>query len=186
MKKLLNKKSVLYMLTALLCLALIVGSIVLIFTANINDFVAIDENGNKYKEGVVYPMPESVSFKSDFTEVDGVREFVPKTITVEATIKPSNATFKDLSYTLEWDNGSSLSSAELDWVKGKNVTDYVSVEMNGTIFKITCLQYFFVKIYLKATSISNPDVSARCRLYCLTVAVTEISFPPLDGAFDLR
>lgn len=185
MKKILNKKGVIYILTALLFLSLIVGSIVLIFCVNVNDFAAIDENGNKYKEGIVYPMPETIAFTSDFTEVDGVREFVPKTITVEATIEPSNATFKDLSYTLEW-GYTGLSSEKAEWIKGKNVTDYVSVEMNGTIFKITCLQYFFVDIDLVATSLSNPDVSARCNLYCLTVAVTKISFPPLGGKFDLR
>lgn len=185
MKNLINNKGVKYILATLLCLSLIVGSIVLFFCINVNNYVAIDENGNKYKEGTVYSMPEKLSFTSDFTEVDGVREFVPKTITVEATIKPSNATFKDLSYTLEW-GYTGLSSEKAEWIKGKNVTDYVSVEMNGTIFKITCLQYFFVDIDLVATSVSNPDVSATCRLYCLTVAVTGISFPPLDGAFDLR
>lgn len=183
MKKLLNKKSVLYMLTALLCLSLIVGSIVLFFCINVNDYVAIDENGNKYKEGTVYPMPESIAFTSDFTEVDGVREFVPKTITFEAIVKPDNATFKDLSYTLEWQ--SSIGD-KAEWVKGKNVADYVSVELNGTIFTITCLQYFFVWINLKVTSISNPDVSATCILSCITVAVTSISFPPSAGTFDLR
>lgn len=185
MKNLLNKKGAIYILTALLCLSLIVGSIVLFFCINVNDYVAIDENGNKYKEGTVYPMPQNISFKSDFTEVDGVREFVPKTITVEAIIKPDNATFKDLSYTLEWQFvGSTGDKAE--WVKGKNVSDYVSVELNGTIFTITCLQYFFVWIDLKVTSLSNPDVSATCFLHCITVAVTNISFPPSAGTFDLR
>lgn len=183
MKKILNKKNVLYMLTALLCLSLIVGSIVLFFCINVNDFVAIDENGNKYKEGTVYPMPENISFKSDFTEVNGVREFVPKTITVEATVKPDNATFKELSYTLEWRQ--SLGDKG-EWLKDKNVTDYVSVDMNGTIFTITCLQYFFADMDLRVTSLSNPDVSAVCWLRCLTVAVTDISFPLDAGKFDLR
>lgn len=186
MKKILDRKGVMYLLTALFCLFLIVGSIVLFFCINVNDYVAIDENGNKYKEGVVYPMPENVSFTSDFTEVDGVRQFVPKTITFEAIVKPDNATFKDLSYTLEWSVSSSSVGDEAEWVKDKNIADYVSVEMDGTIFKVTCLQYFFANIYLTAKSISNPNVSALCILRCITVAVTSISFPPSAGTFDLR
>lgn len=184
MKNLLNKKGAKYILATLLCLFLIVGSIVLFFSVSINDFVAIDENGNKYKEGTVYPMPENISFKSDFTEVNGVRTFVPKTITVEATVKPDNATFKDLSYSLSWSPSAMGDKAE--WIKDKNVSDYVSVELNGTIFTLTCLQYFWVNINLVATSLSNPEVSDTCHLSCQTIVVTDISFPVGGGSFDLR
>lgn len=78
--------------------------------------------------------------------------------TVTATITPSDATNKYLSWSLAFENASS------EWASGKSVTDYVSLSTSSLTATVTCLQPFGEAIILTAVSADNADITASCKL----------------------
>ncbi len=116
-----------------------------------------DENGNELASGTVYAMPASLAYAVPTSESAQASEGV----TIQATVLPEYATNKALTWSLAFANPSSA------WANGKNVNDYVKVEVNGgdsTIVTVSCLAPFGERIILTAQSVSNPEVTASCNV----------------------
>lgn len=89
----------------------------------------------------------------------GVNALADKAYTLTATIEPSDATNKAVTYTAAWKNANST------WAKGKDVADYVTVQqasegsLNATV---TCLQAFGEQVIITCTVTDNIDLQATC------------------------
>ena len=73
-----------------------------------------------------------------------------------ATITPSNASNKGVSWSATWKNPSSA------WAKGKSVSDYLTISSSGLTATIECLQDFGEQIIITVKSDSNSNASATC------------------------
>lgn len=76
---------------------------------------------------------------------------------IQATITPTSATKKSLTWSVAFNNPSST------WANGKTVTDYVSVSWSSsadTICTVTCAQAFGEQIILKCQSVDYPGIYA--------------------------
>lgn len=81
-----------------------------------------------------------------------------KVHTIVATITPSNATYKQLDWSVEFSNPSS------SWATGKTVTDYVTVTPSSdgaATATVECKQAFGEQVKVKVTSRNDPEVSAE-------------------------
>lgn len=89
----------------------------------------------------------------------GVNAMADTAYTLTATIEPSDATNKAVTYTAAWKNANST------WAKGKDVADYVTVQqasegsLNATV---TCLQAFGEQVIITCTVTDNIDLQATC------------------------
>ena len=80
-------------------------------------------------------------------------------VTIQATVKPDNATNKNVSWSVAFVNSASA------WATGKNVTDYVTVtpqSAGSNIATVECLQPFGEQIKITVTSESNLNAKAEC------------------------
>ena len=116
-----------------------------------------DENGD-VMGNEVNAMPARMVFRStkalaDQNEYEGV--------TIQATIKPDNATNKNVSWDVEFVNPESV------WAKGKNISDYISLtpQADGSnIATVECLQPFGEQIKITVTSVVNTSAKAECKV----------------------
>lgn len=89
----------------------------------------------------------------------GVSMAAESAYTLTATILPAETTNKDVRWTIAFENPSST------WATGKSVSSYVSLSNTGTTTcTLSCNAAFGEKIIVKATSMSNQDLSATCTL----------------------
>ena len=113
-----------------------------------------DENGEVLSEGVNV-MPARMTFRSA-RAITG--ESKSNSATIQANIKPDNATNKNVSWSVAFVNPQSA------WAKGKNVNDYVTVtpqSVGSNIATVECLNAFGEQIKITVTSESNPEAKAE-------------------------
>lgn len=92
-------------------------------------------------------------------EAYGVSTLADTAYTLTATITPSDATNKDVTYSVAWKNASS------SWANGKTVTDYVTVKQATTgslTATVTCLKGFSEQIIITCAVTDNVDLKATC------------------------
>ena len=98
---------------------------------------------------------------------------IPESYTITATVKPDNATIKDVDWALKFKDASSA------WASGKNCEDFVvlSTSLYGGSATIRCKAAFGEQIILTATAKGTPTVTANCTLdYVKRVENTSITF----------
>lgn len=113
-----------------------------------------DENGEVLSEGVNV-MPARMTFRSA-RAITG--ESKSNSATIQANIKPDNATNKNVSWSVAFVNPQSA------WATGKNVSDYVMVtpqSPGSNIATVECLNAFGEQIKITVTSESNPEAKAE-------------------------
>lgn len=85
--------------------------------------------------------------------------------TITATVTPSSATKKALTWSIAFKNANST------WAKGKTVTDYVTIapdSSNDTICVVSCVQSFGEQIIVKCQSKYYPEVYATATVDCVS------------------
>lgn len=116
-----------------------------------------DENGEVLSEGVNV-MPTRMTFRSA-RAITG--ESKSNSATIQANIKPDNATNKNVSWSVAFVNPQSA------WAMGKNVSDYVTVtpqSPGSNIATVECLKPFGEQIKLTVVSESNANAKAECTI----------------------
>ena len=120
------------------------------------------EQGNEEGGAVIGEVEENgISLMSakiasaDYDEY-GVSPLAETAYTLTATITPSDASNKAVSWSAAWKNSSS------SWANGKSVSDYVSISSNGLTATVECLQAFGEQIIITVKSTSNSNASATC------------------------
>ena len=114
-----------------------------------------DENGKVLSEGVNV-MPARMTFRNA-RAVTNASEY--DSVTIQATIKPDNATNKSVSWSVAFVNPTSA------WATGKNVTDYITVtpqSEGSNIATIDCLRPFGEQVKITVVSESNRNAKAEC------------------------
>ena len=114
-----------------------------------------DENGEVLSEGVNV-MPARMTFRNA-RAITNASEY--DSVTIQATIKPDNATNKSVSWSVAFVNPTSA------WATGKNVTDYITVtpqSVGSNIATVECLKPFGEQIKIAVTSESNANAKAEC------------------------
>ncbi len=104
----------------------------------------------------VNAMPTRMTFRNART-ITNASEY--DSVTIQASIKPDNATNKNVSWSVSFVNPSSA------WANGKTVTDYVTVTPQSTgsnIATVECLKPFGEQIKITVTSESNANAKAEC------------------------
>lgn len=122
-----------------------------------NGAPVIGENGEELPSGEAIPMPKAMSFRSA-AALDG-RNAEYDSVTLTATVTPSNADNKKVDWTIAFANPAS------EWASGKTVTDYVTVtpESDGSLTAtVQCLQDFGEQIIITVTSRDNSNAKATC------------------------
>lgn len=122
---------------------------------------------------------------------DGIK-FAPgntnQTFQLTATIEPEYAYNKQIEWSIEWDTSEANSTDNDEFKVGKIVTDYVKLTVNSTdptIANIDFVKPFGSQIVVKATSVQDPDIYAKCiinytkRLNVMNHNATE--FTAVDG-----
>ena len=114
-----------------------------------------DENGKVLSEGVNV-MPARMTFRNA-RAITNASEY--DSVTIQATIKPDNATNKSVSWSVAFVNPTSA------WATGKNVTDYITVtpqSEGSNIATIDCLRPFGEQVKITVVSESNRNAKAEC------------------------
>lgn len=117
-----------------------------------------DENGEVLDEEV-NDMPTRMTFRNARMLTSSASEY--DSVTIQATVKPDNATNKNVSWSVAFVNSAST------WATGKVVTDYVTVTpqaAGSNVATVECLQPFGEQIKITVTSESNKSVKAECTL----------------------
>ena len=114
-----------------------------------------DETGKELTAGVNV-MPTRMTFRNA-RALTNASEY--DSVTIQASIKPDNATNKNVSWSVSFVNPASK------WATGKAVTDYVTVTPQSTgsnIATVECLKPFGEQIKITVTSESNRNAKAEC------------------------
>lgn len=112
--------------------------------------------GNTQSNGVALM---SAKIMSAEYEDYGVNALADTAYTLTATIEPSDATNKAVTYSAAWKNQNST------WANGKTVSDYVTVqqESEGSLkATVTCLKAFGEQVIITCTVDDNLDLKATC------------------------
>lgn len=114
-----------------------------------------DENGEVLSEGVNV-MPARMTFRNA-RAITNASEY--DSVTIQATIKPDNATNKRVSWSVAFVNPQST------WATGKNVNDYITItpqSAGSNIATIDCLKPFGEQVKITVVSESNRNAKAEC------------------------
>lgn len=90
---------------------------------------------------------------------NGVSEQAESAYVLTASIQPSDATNKNVTFTAAWSNPNSA------WASGKNLSDYVTVTQSSAGSRsatIECKQAFGERVIVTCTSEDNAEASATC------------------------
>ena len=114
-----------------------------------------DETGTAMGDGV-NAMPARMTFRNAraFTNAS---EF--DSVTIQATVKPDNATNKSVSWSVAFVNPQS------NWATGKNANDYITItpqSAGSNIATIDCLRPFGEQVKITVVSESNRNAKAEC------------------------
>lgn len=112
------------------------------------------------KEEEAIPMPKAMSFSAPKLLSDsGEPVAQTSSVTLTATVEPSNATYQAVDWSVSFVNQSST------WASGKTASDYVTVTptSDGALTAtVECLAAFGEPINVTVTSRDNADASATC------------------------
>lgn len=142
-----------------------------------NGAPATDENGDEVANNTPVAMPMAMTFRSA-RSLDGASAAYDS-VTLKATVEPSNATDKRLDWSVSFVNPSDA------WATGKTVTDYVTVTPSSDgadTATVQCLQDFGAKIKVTAASRAYPDKKADCTIdFAKRIEDVDFSFQPSSG-----
>lgn len=152
-----SKSNVIKLISAILCVAIIVATIcIVLFVSDNNKKPALvydTESGTKLDTNSVQNMPKGLTF------VSNAETFSATSVSLTATVLPTTAVNKALDWSIAWaePNG---------WASGKTVTDYVGFTNSNNVATVTFKKLFNVKAVITATSKDNPSAKASCNIDC--------------------
>lgn len=136
-----------------------------------------NEDGEEVASNTPVAMPMAMTFRSA-RSLDGASAAYDS-VTLKATVEPSNATDKRLDWSVSFVNPSDA------WATGKTVTDYVTVTPSSDgadTATVQCLQDFGAKIKVTAASRAYPDKKADCTIdFAKRIEDVDFSFQPSSG-----
>lgn len=163
------KKTVLKRVTTLLLIVALCASIAIAIVAcdgKKANAPVVDQNGNAIAEGVTTSLPKGIVYTAD-----AVTTAEPVTRTFKATVTPSNATNKELIWSLSWKNASS------EWASGKNIGEYLTLSSSGMSATLTCSQAFGEQAIITVRSADNTDIYKNCTIdYSVKIVDFELDF----------
>lgn len=194
MFKLKDKKIILTIISAVIA-ALFIGSALFTYFITRPRFTyspeasapAVDENGNELESGKVHDMPKGLAFRSAASLANGEYDAV----TLKATVKPDNATYKEVDWSISWDQEEVDKQEDIwnSWWQGdEQITDYVTVTPTtdgSTTATVKCLQPFGVPAIITVTSRNNPNAKATCQVdFVKRIVSAEFAFSDVtdDGS----
>lgn len=96
--------------------------------------------------------------KTEYAQYD-VSPLAEDAFSLTATITPAEATYKDVEWTIAFENPSS------SWAQGKTVTDYASLpDTTALTNSLSINKAFGEPIIIKVTSLDNPEAYATCKV----------------------
>lgn len=163
------KKTVIKRVTTLLLIVALCASIAIAIVAcdgKKANAPVVDQNGNAIAEGVTTSLPKGIVYTAD-----AVTTAEPVTRTFKATVTPSNATNKELIWSLAWKNASS------EWASGKNIGEYLTLSSSGMSATLTCTQAFGEQAIITVRSADNTDIYKNCTVdYGVKIVDFELDF----------
>lgn len=184
-----KSKKILWTIVSFLLAALLACSVLLIEHINKPaqapeaSAPAVDENGNELESGKVHDLPKGLAFRSATSLANGEYDAV----TVKATVKPENATHKEVDWAIAWDQEEIDKQEDIwnSWWQGdEQITDYVTVTPTtdgSTTATVKCLQPFGVPAIITVTSRNNPNAKATCRVdFVKRIVSAEFAFSDVN------
>lgn len=184
-----KSKKILWTIVSFLLVALLACSVLLIEHINKPAQVpeasapAVDENGNELENGKVHDLPKGLAFRSATSLANGEYDAV----TVKATVKPDNATYKEVDWAIAWDQEEIDKQEDIwnSWWQGdEQITDYVTVTPTtdgSTTATVKCLQPFGVPAIITVTSRNNSNAKATCRVdFVKRIVSAEFAFSDVN------
>lgn len=137
-----------------------------------------DGEGNELIGGVEYELPQNMIF----SRMSAQSETASEGILVSVQIFPITATERGI----QWKLSANLTS---EWIQnlpsGTTLNDFISLEpdsADSTKARVKCLAPFGAQLTITATSESNPDAFAECKLdYAQRLEGLELSFGDVGG-----
>lgn len=184
-----KSKKILWTIVSFLLVALLACSVLLVQYINKPAQVpeasapAVDQDGNELESGKVHDMPKGLTFRSATSLANGEYDAV----TVKATVKPDNATYKEVDWAIAWDQEEIDKQEDIwnSWWQGdEQITDYVTVTPTtdgSTTATVKCLQPFGVPAIITVTSRNNPNAKATCRVdFVKRIVSAEFAFSDVN------
>lgn len=191
-----KSKKILWTIVSFLLAALLACSVLLIEHINKPAQVpeasapAIDQDGNELESGKVHDLPKGLAFRSATSLANGEYD----TVTVKATVKPENATYKEVDWAIAWDQ-EKITAQEDIWDSWWNVegcmyelSDYLTITPTtdgSTTATVKCLKPFGVPAIITVTSRNNPNAKATCQVdFVKRIVSAEFAFSDVtdDGS----
>lgn len=184
-----KSKKILWTIVSFLLVALLACSVLLVQYINKPAQVpeasapAVDENGNEMESGKVHDLPKGLAFRSATSLANGEYDAV----IVKATVKPDNATYKEVDWAIAWDQEEIDKQEDIwnSWWQGdEQITDYVTVTPTtdgSTTATVKCLKPFGVPAIITVTSRNNPNAKATCRVdFVKRIVSAEFAFSDVN------
>ena len=184
-----KSKKILWTIVSFLLVALLACSVLLVQYINKPAQVpeasapAVDQDGNELESGKVHDMPKGLAFRSATSLANGEYDAV----TVKATVKPDNATYKEVDWAIAWDQEEIDKQEDIwnSWWQGdEQITDYVTVTPTtdgSTTATVKCLKPFGVPAIITVTSRNNPNAKATCRVdFVKRIVSAEFAFSDVN------
>ncbi len=138
-----------------------------------------DGDGNELTSGIEYELPQNMVF----ARMSAQSETASEGIMVSVKIFPITATERGIKWKLS-------ANPTSEWIQSlpeeTTLNDFISLEPDSndsTKARVKCLAPFGAQIVITATSESNPDAFAECRLdYAQRLEGLELSFGNVEGA----
>lgn len=185
-----KSKKILWTIVSFLLVALLACSVLLVQYINKPaqfpeaSAPAVDENGNEMESGKVHDLPKGLAFRSATSLANGEYDAV----IVKATVKPDNATYKEVDWAIAWDQEEIDKQEDIwnSWWQGdEQITDYVTVTPTtdgSTTATVKCLKPFGVPAIITVTSRNNPNAKATCRVdFVKRIVSAEFAFSDVNG-----
>lgn len=185
-----KSKKILWTIVSFLLVALLACSVLLVQYINKPAQVpeasapAVDQDGNELESGKVHDMPKGLAFRSATSLANGEYDAV----TVKATVKPDNATYKEVDWAIAWDQEEIDKQEDIwnSWWQGdEQITDYVTVTPTtdgSTTATVKCLKPFGVPAIITVTSRNNPNAKATCQVdFVKRIVSAEFAFSDVNG-----
>lgn len=188
-----KSKKILWTIVSFLLVALLACSVLLVQYINKSAQVpeasapAVDENSNEMESGKVHDLPKGLAFRSATSLANGEYDAV----IVKATVKPDNATYKEVDWAIAWDQ-EKITAQEDVWNSWWNVegssselSAYLTITPTtdgSTTATVKCLKPFGVPAIITVTSRNNPNAKATCQVdFVKRIVSAEFAFSDVNG-----